>query len=99
MFVHRIAINDFALRERLPTVHMLREYAADGGMLAYGPHFPDFFRRAGDFVDKILRGTKAEELPVERAATFRFIVNLKTAKALGFTIPEAYLLRADEVIE
>ena len=99
VFVHRIAINDFALRERLPTVHMLREYAADGGMLAYGPHFPDFFRRADDFVDKILRGTKAEELPVERAATFRFVVNLKTAKALGFTIPEAYLLRADEVIE
>jgi putative ABC transport system substrate-binding protein len=99
VFVNRIAINQFALRERLPTVHMLQEYAADGGLLSYGPHFPDFFRRAADFVDKILKGTKAEDLPVERATIFRLVVNLKTAKALGLIIPEAFLLRADEVIE
>jgi ABC-type uncharacterized transport system substrate-binding protein len=99
VFVNRIAINQFALRERLPTVHMLREYAVDGGLLAYGPHFPDFFSRAADFVDKILRGTKPEDLPVERATIFRMVVNLRTAKALGLAIPETFLLRADEVIE
>ena len=99
VFVNRIAINRFALTERLPTVHMLREYVVDGGLLAYGPHFPDFFSRAADFVDKILRGTKPEDLPVERATTFRMVVNLRTAKALGLAIPEAFLLRADEVIE
>lgn len=99
VFVNRVAINQFALRERLPTIHMLREYAVDGGLLAYGPHFPDFFTRAGDFVDKILRGTKAEDLPVERAAIFRLTVNLRTAKSLRFVIPESFLLRSDEVIE
>jgi putative tryptophan/tyrosine transport system substrate-binding protein len=83
VFVHRVAINDFALQERLPTVHMLREYAADGGLIAYGPHFPDFFRRAGDYVDKILKGARAEDLPIERAAIFRFVVNVKVARALG----------------
>jgi putative tryptophan/tyrosine transport system substrate-binding protein len=99
VFVNRIAINQFALRERLPTIHMLQEYAADGGLLSYGPDFPDFFRRAADFVDKILRGAKAEELPVERPTTFRLVINLKTAKTLGLAIPESFLLRADEVIE
>jgi putative ABC transport system substrate-binding protein len=99
VFVNRVAINQFALRERLPTVHMLREYVVDGGLLSYGPLFPDFFSRAGDFVDKILQGTKVEELPVERAAIFRLTINLRTAKALGLIIPEAFLLRADEVIE
>jgi putative ABC transport system substrate-binding protein len=99
VFVNRAAINEFAMREKLPTIHMLREYVADGGTLAYGPHFPDFFRRAADFVDKVLRGTKTEDLPVERATIFRLVVNVKIAKALGLTIPEAFLLRADEVIE
>ena len=99
VFVNRVAINQFAIRERLPTIHMLREYAADGGLLAYGPHFPDFFRRAGDFVDKILRGTRPEDLPVERASIFRLVINLKVAKALGITVSESLLLRADEVIE
>jgi putative ABC transport system substrate-binding protein len=99
VFVNRVAINQFALRERLPTIHMLREYVVDGGLLAYGPNFPDFFARAGDFVDKILRGTKTEDLPVERAAIFRLTVNLRTAKSLGLVIPESFLLRADEVIE
>ena len=99
VFVYRIAINQFALRERLPTVHMLQEYAADGGLLSYGPHFPDFFRRAADFVDKIMKGTRAEDLPVERPTIFRLVVNLKTANVLGLTVPESFLLRADEVID
>jgi putative ABC transport system substrate-binding protein len=99
VFVQRSAINQFALRERLPTIHMLREYAVDGGFLAYGPNFIDFFRRAGDFVDKILRGTRAEDLPVERATIFRLVINLGVAKALGLAISESFLLRADEVIE
>lgn len=99
VFVNRIAINQFALREGLPTIHMLREYAADGGLLSYGPNFSDFFRHAADFVDKVLRGAKAEDLPVERPTNFPLIINLKTAKALGLGIPEAFLLRADEVIE
>jgi ABC-type uncharacterized transport system substrate-binding protein len=99
VFVNRVAINQFALRARLPTIHMLQEYAVDGGLLSYGPHFPDFFRRAADFVDKILRGTKAEELPVERPTTFRLVVNLKTAAALDLPIPASVLARADEVIE
>lgn len=99
VFVNRIAINQFALRERLPTIHMLQEYAANGGLMSYGPHFPYFFRRSAEFVDKILRGAKAAELPVERPTTFRFVINLKTAKTLGLPIAEAFLLRADEVIE
>ena len=99
VFVNRVAINQFALRERLPTIHMLREYVVDGGLFAYGPHFPDFFARAGDFVDKILRGQEPEDLPVERAAIFRLTVNLRTAKSMGFVIPESFLLRSDEVIE
>ena len=78
---------------------MLQEYVADGGLISYGPHFPDFFRRAADLVDKVLRGAKPEDLPVERPTIFRMVVNLKTAKSLGLSIPEAFLLRADEVIE
>lgn len=99
VFVNRVAISQFALRERLPTIHMLQEYAVDGGLMSYGPHFPDFFRRAADFVDKILKGKRPEELPVERPTIFRLVVNLKTAKALGITVPESLLARADEVIE
>ncbi len=99
VFVNRIGINQFALRERLPTVHMLQEYVVDGGLLSYGPHFPDFFRRAAEFVDKILRGEKPENLPVERPTIFRLVINLKTAKTLGITIPPVLLATADEVIE
>jgi putative ABC transport system substrate-binding protein len=99
VFVNRIAINAFALRERLPTVHRLQEYAADGGLISYGPHFPDFFRRAGDFVDKILRGAKPADLPVEGPSVIRLVLNLKTAKALDLAIPTTLLARADEVIE
>jgi putative ABC transport system substrate-binding protein len=67
--------------------------------MSYGPNLPDLFRRAGDYVDKILRGTKPGDLPVEQPTNFDLVINLKSAKALGLTIPESFLLRADEVIE
>jgi putative ABC transport system substrate-binding protein len=67
--------------------------------MSYGPNLPDLFRRAGDYVDKILRGTKPGDLPVEQPTKFDLVINLKSAKALGLTIPESFLLRADEVIE
>jgi putative ABC transport system substrate-binding protein len=95
VFVNRKAINEFALRERLPTVHRLQEYVEDGGMISYGPHFPDFFRRSADFVDKILKGTRPEDLPIERPSLYRLVVNLKTAKTLGLSIPSSLLTRAD----
>jgi ABC-type uncharacterized transport system substrate-binding protein len=80
-------------------MHTFREYVEAGGLMSYGPNLSDLFRRAADFVDKILRGAKAGDIPVEQATKFRLIVNLTTAKALGLAIPEAFLLRADEVIE
>jgi ABC-type uncharacterized transport system substrate-binding protein len=99
VFTHRIRIHTLALAARLPTMHDYREYVEAGGLMSYGPNFPGFFRRAADFVDKILRGAKPTDLPVEQPTKFDLVFNLTTAKALGLTIPEAFLLRADEVIE
>jgi putative tryptophan/tyrosine transport system substrate-binding protein len=96
---NRSRINALALAVRLPTMHDLREYAVPGGLMSYGPNIPDLFRRAGDYVDKILRGSNPADLPVEQPTKFELVINLKTAKALGLTIPESFLLRADEVIE
>ena len=76
-----------------------RHFGEAGGLLSYGPNFPDLFRRAGDYVDKILKGAKPGDIPVEQPVKFDLIVNLTTARALGLTIPEAFLLRAAEVIE
>ena len=92
-------INTLALGARLPTMHPFRDYLGAGGLMSYGANNADLFRRAGDYVDKILRGTKPGDLPVEQPTKFDLIVNLTTAKALGLTIPQSILLRADEVIE
>jgi putative ABC transport system substrate-binding protein len=96
---NRLRINILALGARWPTIHAFREYVEAGGLMSYGANLSDLFRRAADFVDKILRGTKAGDIPVEQATKFDLIINLTTAKALGLTIPESFLLRADEVIE
>ncbi len=92
-------INTLALGARLPTVHPFREYLGAGGFMSYGVNNADMFRRAGDFVDKILKGTKPADLPVEQPTKFELVINLSTAKALRLTIPEQFLLRADEIID
>jgi putative tryptophan/tyrosine transport system substrate-binding protein len=99
VFTNRIRINTLVLAARLPTMHGFREFVAAGGLMSYGTNFPNLFRRAADYVDKILRGAKPADIPVEQPTKFDFIINLTTAKALGLTIPTAILLRADEVIE
>jgi putative tryptophan/tyrosine transport system substrate-binding protein len=96
---HRIRVNTLALAARLPTIHGLREYVEAGGLMSYGPNVPDLLRRAADYVDKILRGAKPSDIPVEQPTKFDLVINLTTAKALGLKIPESFLLRADEVIE
>jgi putative ABC transport system substrate-binding protein len=96
---NRVRINELALAARLPTMFGFREYVESGGMLSYGPNTPELFRRAGDFVDKILRGAKPADMPVEQPTKFDLIINLKTAKALGIDIPPILLARANEVIE
>ena len=96
---HRIRINTLVLAARLPTMHTLREQVEAGGLMSYGANFPDLFRRATDFVDKILRGAKPVDLPVEQPTKFDLVINITTAKALGLEIPPSLLARADEVIE
>jgi len=94
-----VRINTLALAARLPTMHSIREYVEAGGLMSYGPNFPDLWRRAGDLVDKILRGAKPADIPVEQPTKFDLIINLTTAKALGLDVPPTLLARADEVIE
>jgi putative ABC transport system substrate-binding protein len=96
---NRIRINTLALGMRLPTIYNVREFVEAGGLMSYGPNFLDLYRRAADFVDKILRGAKPADIPVEQPTKFDLVINLTTAKALALTIPESFLLRADEVIE
>jgi putative tryptophan/tyrosine transport system substrate-binding protein len=98
-FTNRIRINTLAHGARLPTMYGTREQVEAGGLMSYGPNFPDQWRRAADYVDKILRGVKPGDIPVEQPTKFDLIINLTTAKALGLTIPEPFLLRADELIE
>jgi putative ABC transport system substrate-binding protein len=92
-------INTHALEARLPTIYNGREYIQSGGLMSYGPSYADLFRRAAEFVDKILHGAKPNDFPVEQPTKFEFVINLKIAKTLSLTIPPAMLARADEVIE
>jgi putative tryptophan/tyrosine transport system substrate-binding protein len=96
---NRIRINTLALDARLPTMHGVREHVEAGGLMSYGTNFLDLFRRTADLVNKILRGTKPADIPVEQPTKFDLVVNMKTAKAIGLTIPEIFLVRADDVIE
>jgi putative tryptophan/tyrosine transport system substrate-binding protein len=99
LLAHRIRINTLALGARLPTMHGSREYVEAGGLMSYGPNYSDLFRRSADYVDRILRGAKPADLPVEQPTKFDLIINLTTGKALGLEIPPMLLGRADEVIE
>ena len=92
-------INTLALGARLPTIHGARELVVAGGLMSYAANYEDLFRRGAEYIDKILRGIKPADLPVEQPTKFDLVVNLTTAKVLGLTIPEAFLLRVDEVIE
>ena len=92
-------VNILAVGARLPTMQGAREYVEAGGLMSYGPNFPDQFRRVADFVDKILRGTKPADIPVEQPTKFDLVINLTTAKALRLEVPASLLARADEVIE
>jgi putative ABC transport system substrate-binding protein len=96
---NRVRISTLALGARLPTMHGFREIAQAGGLVSYGPDFPDLFRRTAELVDKILRGDKPGDIPVEQPTKFELVINLTTAKALGITVPPTVLARADAVIE
>ena len=96
---YRVRIITLANLARLPVITTQREFVEAGGLVSYGPNYPDLFRRAGDYVDKILRGAKSGDLPVEQPTKFDLVINLTAAKGLGLAIPEPFLLRADELIE
>ena len=99
LFSYRKRLAELAVKHRLPTVVGFREFAEAGGLASYGTDYPDLFRRAAMYVDKILKGAKPGDLPMEQPTKFELVINLKTAKALGLTIPQSLLLRADEVIQ
>jgi ABC-type uncharacterized transport system substrate-binding protein len=100
MFVtHRARLAALAAKGRLPAMYSQREYVDDGGLMSYGPKVTDNFRRAASYVDRILKGAKPGDLPIERPTAFELIVNLRTAKALGLTIPQTLLARVDEAIQ
>jgi putative tryptophan/tyrosine transport system substrate-binding protein len=99
LFANRVRINNLALAARLPTLHGVREYVEAGGLMSYGPNWPGMWRRAADLVDKILRGAKPAEIPVEQPTEFDLVINLPTANKLGLTIPDKLLALANMVIE
>jgi putative ABC transport system substrate-binding protein len=98
-FANKSRLASFAQQKRLPTMYANRDFVEAGGLMSYGPNVPDLFRRAAVYVDKILKGTKPADLPVEQPTKFELVINLKTATALGLTIPQSLLVRADEVIQ
>jgi putative ABC transport system substrate-binding protein len=95
----RSRIAQFAIENKLPSVYTFREYIEAGGLIGYTPNYHDLFRRAANYVDKILKGAKPGELPIEQATKFHLLINLNTARALGLTVPSRLLASADEVIE
>jgi putative ABC transport system substrate-binding protein len=97
--INRVSINTLALNARLPTILGNQESVEAGGLISYGPNFPELWRRCADYTDKILRGARPADLPVEQPTKFDLIINLKTAKALGLAVPGTVLARADAVIE
>jgi putative ABC transport system substrate-binding protein len=96
---NRASINALALNARLPTMHGNQEAVEAGGLISYGPNFPELWRRSAEYVDKILRGARPADIPVEQPTKFDLVINLKTAKALGLAVPPPVLTRADDVIE
>ncbi len=96
---NRKRIVEFAAQNRIPAIYPFSEFMDDGGLVFYGPNFPDMFRRAATYVDKIIKGAKPADLPLEQPTRFEFIINAKTAKALGLTIPQSFMISADKVIE
>jgi putative tryptophan/tyrosine transport system substrate-binding protein len=96
---NRTPIITFALAAHLPTMFNIRDFVEAGALISYGPNYPDAFRRTAEYVDKILRGAKPADLPVEQPTKFELVINLTTAKALGLDVPPSLLARADEVIE
>ena len=99
IFLHRKRVTDFAVTHVLPTVAGVRDFVDDGGLMSYGPNFSDLLRRVVHYMDKILKGAKPADLPVEQPTKFELVINLKTAKAIGLTIPPSLLQRADQIIE
>jgi putative ABC transport system substrate-binding protein len=99
LLVHRKQLAELTAKHRLPTMYATREHPEAGSLMSYGPNIPDLFRRAASYVDKILKGAKPSDLPIEQPTKFELVINLKTAKALGLTIPPSVLGRADQIID
>jgi putative ABC transport system substrate-binding protein len=97
--MHQRSIVDLVARNRLPAAYPAREFVEAGGLIAYAVNYPDLYFRVASFVDKIFKGAKPSDLPVEQPSKFELVINIKTAKSLGLTIPQSLLLRADEVIQ
>jgi putative ABC transport system substrate-binding protein len=97
--LQRNAIAEFAVRHRVPTISGWEDFAVDGNLMTYGPNLQEAWRYLATLVDKVLKGAKPGDLPVEQPTTYQLIINLKTAKALGLTIPQSLMLRADRLIE
>ena len=98
MFSNQAALVDLAARHKIPAVYPSREFAARGGLASYGTDYPEAYRQVGDYLGRILNGEKPENLPVQQVTTLQLVINMKTAKALGLTIPQSLLVRADEII-
>jgi putative ABC transport system substrate-binding protein len=98
-FVHRARLSDLALKSALPSMSTQSQWVEAGGLMSYAPSFPDLWRRAATYVDKILRGAKPGDLPIEQPAKFELVINLRTARELGISLPQSMLQRADGVIQ